>query len=106
MITINISEQALEYKGKSYSISTAKNGIGEVEDSYCTPTGKFKIRAKLQYACCTYGTVQRSPSNILLVLGRYLLPLGSARKMSSVVPPSRFPSFSRQGYSKSLVSTD
>ena len=47
MITINISEQALEYKGKSYSISTAKNGIGEVEDSYCTPTGKFIIADKI-----------------------------------------------------------
>ena len=47
MITINISKQALEYKGKSYSISTAKNGIGEVEDSYCTPTGKFIIADKI-----------------------------------------------------------
>ena len=47
MITINISEQALEYKGKSYSISTAKNGIGEIEGSYCTPTGKFKIAEKI-----------------------------------------------------------
>ena len=47
MITINISEQALEDKGKSYSISTAINGIGEVEDSYCTPTGKFKIAEKI-----------------------------------------------------------
>ena len=47
MITINISKQALEYKGKSYSISTAKNGIGEVEGSYCTPTGKFKIAEKI-----------------------------------------------------------
>ena len=47
MITINISEQALEYKGKSFSISTAKNGIGEVEGSYCTPTGKFKIVEKI-----------------------------------------------------------
>ena len=47
MITIKISEQSLEYKGKSYSISTAKNGIGEVEGSYCTPTGKFKIAEKI-----------------------------------------------------------
>jgi len=47
MITIDISKQALEYKGKSYSISTAINGIGEVEDSYCTPTGKFKIAEKI-----------------------------------------------------------
>ena len=47
MISIDISKQALEYKGKSYSISTAMNGIGEVEDSYCTPTGKFKIAEKI-----------------------------------------------------------
>ena len=47
MITIDISIQGLEYKGKSYSISTAKNGIGEIEDSYCTPTGKFKIAEKI-----------------------------------------------------------
>ena len=47
MITIDISKQALEYKGKSYSISTSKNGIGEIEDSYCTQTGKFKIAEKI-----------------------------------------------------------
>ena len=47
MITINISEQSLEYKGKSYSISTAKNGTGEIEGSYCTPTGKFKIAERI-----------------------------------------------------------
>ena len=47
MITIKISEQSLEYKGKSYSISTAKNGTGEIEGSYCTPTGKFKISEKI-----------------------------------------------------------
>ena len=46
MITINISEQSLEYKGKSYSISTAINGTGEIEGSYCTPTGNFKIAEK------------------------------------------------------------
>ena len=47
MITINISEQSLEYKGKSYSISTAIKGTGEIEGSYCTPTGKFKIAEKI-----------------------------------------------------------
>ena len=47
MITIKISEQSLEYKGKSYSISTAKIGTGEIEGSYCTPTGKFKIAEKI-----------------------------------------------------------
>ena len=47
MITINVSEQSLEYKGKSYSISTSINGTGEIEGSYCTPTGKFKIAEKI-----------------------------------------------------------
>ena len=47
MITIKISEQSLEYKGKTYSISTAINGTGEIEGSYCTPTGKFKIAEKI-----------------------------------------------------------
>ena len=47
MITIKISEQSLEYKGKSYSISTSINGTGEIEGSYCTPTGKFKIAEKI-----------------------------------------------------------
>ena len=47
MITINISKQSLEYKGKSYSISTAINGTGEIEGSNCTPTGKFKIAEKI-----------------------------------------------------------
>ena len=47
MININISKQILVYKGKSFSVSTAKNGVGEVENSYCTPTGKFKIVEKI-----------------------------------------------------------
>ncbi len=47
MITINISKQSLELKGKSYSISTAINGTGEIEGSNCTPTGKFKIAEKI-----------------------------------------------------------
>ncbi len=47
MIIINISEQSLEYKGKSYSISTSINGTGEIEGSYCTPTGKFRIAEKI-----------------------------------------------------------
>ena len=47
MIIINISEQSLEYKGKSYSISTSINGTGEIEGSHCTPTGKFRIAEKI-----------------------------------------------------------
>ena len=47
MITISIADQTLEYQGKTYSISSAKNGVGEVEGSYCTPTGQFKISEKI-----------------------------------------------------------
>ncbi len=47
MITINIADQTLEYQNKTYSISSAKNGVGEVENSYCTPLGKFKIAEKI-----------------------------------------------------------
>lgn len=47
MISINIKNQTLEYNGKTYSISSAKNGVGEVEESYCTPTGQFKITEKI-----------------------------------------------------------
>jgi len=47
MITISIADQTLEYQDKIYSISSAKNGVGEVEGSYCTPTGQFKISEKI-----------------------------------------------------------
>ena len=47
MITISIANQTLEYQGKTYSISSAKNGVGEVEGSFCTPTGQFKISEKI-----------------------------------------------------------
>ncbi|SFV87999.1 Glutamate synthase [NADPH] large chain [hydrothermal vent metagenome] len=47
MIIINIKKQTLEYQGKNYAISSAKNGIGEQEGSFCTPTGNFKISEKI-----------------------------------------------------------
>jgi lipoprotein-anchoring transpeptidase ErfK/SrfK len=47
MITISIADQTLKYRGKTYSISSAKNGVGEVEGSYCTPTGQFRISEKI-----------------------------------------------------------
>ena len=47
MITISIADQTLEYQGKTYSISSAKNGVGEEEGSFCTPTGQFKISEKI-----------------------------------------------------------
>ncbi|BAS67588.1 L,D-transpeptidase [Bathymodiolus septemdierum thioautotrophic gill symbiont] len=47
MIEINIAQQTLNFKGETYSISTAKNGIGEKEGSFCTPTGRFKVAEKI-----------------------------------------------------------
>lgn len=47
MIEINITEQTLTFKDEVYSISSAKNGVGEIEGSYCTPMGKFKIAEKI-----------------------------------------------------------
>ncbi len=52
-IQINIEQQQLdlfdreERLVKRYLISSAKNGIGQVSGSYCTPLGKHIIRAKI-----------------------------------------------------------
>ncbi len=47
MIEINITNQTLKHRGKTYLISSAKNGLGEIEGSFCTPTGRFKIAEKI-----------------------------------------------------------
>jgi len=47
MITINIANQTLVFQNKSYAISSAANGVGEQEGSFCTPLGKFKISEKI-----------------------------------------------------------
>ena len=47
MIEISITNQTLKYQGKVYSISSAKNGVGEVEGSFCTPVGRFKVSEKI-----------------------------------------------------------
>ena len=47
MISIDINTQTLSYRGKTYLISSAKNGVGEVEGSYCTPRGRFQIAKKI-----------------------------------------------------------
>ncbi|MEO1888444.1 MAG: L,D-transpeptidase [Cycloclasticus sp.] len=51
-ITINIKQQALMlYRGdelvKSYTVCTAKNGVGEQFGSECTPRGQHIVRAKI-----------------------------------------------------------
>jgi len=47
VISIDIKNQTLEYAGKSYQISSAKNGTGNKEGSLCTPLGRFKIAEKI-----------------------------------------------------------
>jgi hypothetical protein len=52
MIKISINKQILEYYKNnelidSYSISSAKNGIGEKNNSFCTPSGKHRIHNKI-----------------------------------------------------------
>ena len=52
-IDINIGLQRLDLLDdkmslvKRYSISSAKNGVGELNGSYCTPRGRHIIRAKI-----------------------------------------------------------
>jgi len=52
-ITIQISSQSLQFDSKSltkrYFISSAKNGIGQLSGSGCTPLGHHQIRAKIGY---------------------------------------------------------
>jgi L,D-transpeptidase YbiS len=47
MILIDISKQTLAFGGKTYSVSTAKNGPGEKNGSFCTPRGRHIVRAKI-----------------------------------------------------------
>jgi L,D-transpeptidase catalytic domain len=47
MITIDLAKQQLTFGGKSYAISSAKNGPGEKNGSLCTPRGKHIVRAKI-----------------------------------------------------------
>lgn len=52
-IRINIPDQSLElldeagYLERRYPVSTAANGAGEANGSYCTPRGQHVIRAKI-----------------------------------------------------------
>jgi lipoprotein-anchoring transpeptidase ErfK/SrfK len=47
MIVVDIKNQTLTFKDKAYQISTAKNGVGEIENSFCTPRGQHKISEKI-----------------------------------------------------------
>ena len=47
MILIDIDRQELSFQGKTYSVSTAKNGPGEKNGSFCTPRGRHIVRARI-----------------------------------------------------------
>jgi L,D-transpeptidase YbiS len=47
MITIDLGKQELRFGGKTYVVSTAKNGPGEKNGSFCTPRGSHIVRAKI-----------------------------------------------------------
>ena len=47
MIVIDINKQTLTFEGKTYTVSTAKNGPGEKNGSFCTPRGRHIVRAKI-----------------------------------------------------------
>jgi L,D-transpeptidase YbiS len=52
-IEISLAEQTLRLLdeagglARSYSVSTSRNGPGELKDSFCTPRGRHIIRAKI-----------------------------------------------------------
>jgi len=56
-ILINIARQQLELRDEPgreprvYPVSTAKNGVGERNGSFCTPRGRHIIRARIGSGC-------------------------------------------------------
>src|SRR5450756_1994335 len=57
-IALNLAEQTLKLLDEagglvhSYSVSTSRNGPGEMKDSFCTPRGRHVIRAKIGAGVC------------------------------------------------------
>jgi lipoprotein-anchoring transpeptidase ErfK/SrfK len=47
MILIDLKKQELMHEGRTYPVSTAKNGAGEKNGSFCTPRGRHIVRAKI-----------------------------------------------------------
>lgn len=46
-IEIDIGRQELRFDGRSYRISSSRNGLGEKNGSFCTPRGRHLVRAKI-----------------------------------------------------------
>ena len=47
MIRISLKDQTLSFDGRTYAVSTAKNGPGEKNGSFCTPRGRHIVSAKI-----------------------------------------------------------
>lgn len=47
MILIDLGRQTLDFGGRRYSVSTARNGPGERSGSFCTPRGRHLVRARI-----------------------------------------------------------
>ncbi len=47
IVEIDVPAQTLRYGGKTYEVSTSKNGLGEKNGSFCTPRGRHLVRAKI-----------------------------------------------------------
>ena len=46
-IEIDAGRQELRFAGKVFPVSTAANGLGEKNGSFCTPRGRHIVRAKI-----------------------------------------------------------
>ena len=46
-MVIDIPKQTLSFGGKTYLVSTAKRGAGEMNGSLCTPRGRHIVRARI-----------------------------------------------------------
>src|SRR5689334_7737333 len=46
-IVIDTANQELRFGDRAYPVSTAKNGLGEKNGSFCTPRGRHIVRAKI-----------------------------------------------------------
>lgn len=46
-IEIDVAKQQLAFGSKVYAVSTSKNGLGELNGSFCTPRGRHIVRAKI-----------------------------------------------------------
>jgi lipoprotein-anchoring transpeptidase ErfK/SrfK len=46
-IEIDVAKQQLAFGNKVYAVSTSKNGLGELNGSFCTPRGRHVVRAKI-----------------------------------------------------------